>query len=186
MYSKFSPYKLSNSSEKEMLDSNDVLIKILTRKKTGVDFHSKLYLIFKLLNMYGFAKEQKCHMELEFKEFIHFQKYYVKKYNKIPSIEYVPSKIDSYNINQIDINRLTGDKKSIIIKNIFEEWENWECETKDLLKQYLFINEEDYEEIKKSLEDVEEEIKKLKNQITEYNDVGWCIKYLYKKQNYLK
>ncbi len=186
MYSKFSPYKVQNSSDKEILDSHTILIKILTRKKTGVDFHNKLYLMFKLLNMKGFSKEQKYRMKLEFKEFIHLQKYYMKKYNKIPHIQYEPIKVDPYNISQMDIYNLTGDKKSMIIKNLFEEWKNWECETKDLLNEYLSMDEEDCEEIEETLKDVEHEIKKLKKQLIEYNDIEWCIKYLYEKQHHLK
>ena len=185
MYNKFSPYKMDQST-KEMVDPHDIMIKILCRKKTGLEFHNKLYLTFKLLNMKGFAKEQKYHMIKEMESFIDFQKYYMKKYHKVPEIEVEKIQFDPYNLSQMDVYSLTGDKKSMIIKLIFEEWKKWECETEEVIKEYIKQVDEDYEEIEEIIEDVQHEIKKLIKEFVEYNDVGWCIKYLYNKQHYIK
>lgn len=169
MYSKFSPYKINSTENPE-----EIYDKILSRKRTGLDFHNKMYLLFKLLNMSGFAKEQKYRFYDELKDYLKCQKHYMKKFGKVPHIQFEEITLDPYNISQLDITKLTGDKKSVIIKYLFDEWKKWECETLELLSE-----QEDVVEIEKELE-------KLEKQIIEYNDVNWCIKYLYNKQHYLK
>lgn len=184
MYNKFSPYKMEQA--KEMIEPHEVILKTLSRKKTGLEFHNKLYLIFKLLNMKGFAEEQKYHLMSEMESFIHLQKYYMKKYHKVPDVDGEKIQFDPYNLSQMDIDNLTGDKKSVIIKMIFDEWKKWECDTVNILTEYLENSSDNCDEIEKIINEVEHEIHKLKKQMIEYNDVGWCIKHIYNKQYYIK
>lgn len=41
-------------------------------------------------------------------------------------------------------------------------------------------------ELEEELHDVDKEIKHLEKYLIKFNDVDWCIKYLYDKQHYIK
>lgn len=67
----------------------------------------------------------------------------------------------------------------------------WECETKDYLEDYICLLEEEghidnVHELEEELHDVDKEIKHLEKYLIKFNDVDWCIKYLYDKQHYIK
>lgn len=184
MYSKFQPYKTNIENPKTY---EDIILEIISRKKTGLHFHYQLITIFKALNMCGFADKQEDQFEDELESLMKYEKHYMLNFHKIPCVKLEDIDVNPHNIKQMNICSIIGDKKSIMIKSLYDEWYKWETETKECLQEWLdyIYSMEDFYDVRlihKSLKEVNKELEGICQAKTEFDDVSWDMQYLYNKQ----
>lgn len=195
MYNRYTPFQNKTATGEKTepkMSACEIFEKVLDRKKTATELHHKFMMIFAYLNMKGFKKMQEYRFLDETDELFDLEKHYMKKHGKLYCPKDENLDVNPYSIMQMeDRLAIPVEKKRAIIKWCFDEWKKWECETKDCLEDYICLLEEeghidDVHELEEELHDVDKEIKHLEKYLIKFNDVDWCIKYLYDKQHYIK
>lgn len=170
----------------------EIFSAICSRKMTGLYYHDSLYRTLLWLGLPAFVKQQEGHIKEESESLRETEKFSVEHLGVVP--EAFPERVDVDPFKIFGkIQRLQpskGDKEKILAR-IFSGWLAWETETNNFLKdlydeleerqcttQVLFVED--------LIRDNDEEIKNLKQQILELNDVDYDLQYVHKLQHDLK
>lgn len=169
----------------------EIFTELASHMKKGLSLHDQLTHLYGFLNLKGYQKQQEYQYLSQSKLYIDLKQYYLNQYQKM----IVEKNIEPFNIipqswyKYEKINVDVGTKRNTV-KDLFKQWLQWEEDTRVLLKDYYkqlcelkeFLS---CEKILALLNEVNEEISKLREQQINLESSGYDIIFILEIQQQL-
>lgn len=170
----------------------EVFNKLANHMQLGILFHNEMIKIYQFLGLYGYAKCQEYHYYEETVQYQSLQHYYSSNYFKLLQLmqitipEVIANTWYKYSSQAVDLNT-----KRTTIKNLMNQWVNWEEETQQLYStlysELIAINETvAAEEVKKYLIAVTKELSDIKQTVLELSAIDYDLTLIIDWQAKLK
>lgn len=166
---------------------NDISKRIIK----GVMFHEQMADYFDFLNLQGFKRWQEYRFFDESAELRGVHRYALNHCNKliddgdVTATRYIPMSWYSNSRMQVD----TSTRKQAV-KEAFEKWYQWECDTKEFLeKQFKKLTDNykisDANKVNDLIKSVDQELKCVTRKMLEYKAVDYDMTYIMFQQDEL-
>ena len=169
----------------------EVFVSIVNHQIKGVMFHAQMADYFDFLSLKGYKRMHECHYYEESCEFRSTCRYYINHYGKllpsqnIPDPEVIPSNWLKYSRSEVDIST-----KRNAIKKAFQQWVEWEKETKKVYQEAWtnLIQEGEVAAalfVKEMICDVDCELKCAERMELDLKSVDYSMEYILPEQDCL-
>lgn len=159
----------------------DIFSQLVAHSIEGLMVHAQMAEYYDFLGLKGYAKCHTYHYFAESRNYKELCKYYIKHYNKLPldlkvgDPKVIPENWFKYSRQDVD----AATRKTAIAAG-FEKWITWEKSTKTIYQQMyqelIAINESaGAMEVKKYLEDVDEELAHAQQKALELKAIDYNI-----------